>query len=333
MDAKRFVKYSSHERQQGELAANVAGLITCPIDLRTRKMKPAVEIIPRNSRDIAFPPAPIVDVGLINRDQAGDDGQDPYRDSNRGASAHWWGLDKRRSRSQSSTVTNMEAQRFCSGPGFRPVGRQRQLGLADKLARSRGKPRLAVACGCGNSQSRRTLVLLSTVVSMIGLIVTAKTGQAQNEPVLVPNVVDYQKLLPILPEAPPGWTADKPEGSTDEIGGFRLTNVHRDYRKGEGADAPSASISILDSAANPDYVTATTAAWNETSNTPEGYSKPVTIDDNAGFEAYENEQRHGSLWLLVAKRYFVEVELQKQDAKELQEWIKRVDLKKLAEIK
>jgi hypothetical protein len=36
---------------------------------------------------------------------------------------------------------------------------------------------------------------------------------------------------------------------------------------------------------------------------------------------------------MVAKRYFITIELQNQDAKELQEWIKRVDLKKLAEIK
>jgi hypothetical protein len=157
--------------------------------------------------------------------------------------------------------------------------------------------------------------------------------RAQNEPVLVPDAVDYKELIPILPEAPSGWTADKPEGSTEEVGGFKITNVHRDYRKGEGANAPTASISILDSVANPDYVTATTAAWKETSDTVEGYSKSVTIDGNPGFEAYENEQKHGSLWVMVAKRYFVEIELQKQDAKQLQEWVKRLDLKKLAEIK
>jgi hypothetical protein len=197
--------------------------------------------------------------------------------------------------------------------------------------------------------------------------------RSQNEPVLVPDVVDYKKLIPILPEAPSGWTADKSEGSTEEVGGFNITNVHRDYRKGEGANAPTASISILDSVANPDYVTATTAAWNQTSDTVEGYSKSVTIDGNPGFEAVENnvtpfselkkleEEReklqnaspkneaalrdldkkiqeaikglHASLWVMVAKRYFVEIELQRQDAKQLQEWIKRVDLKKLAEIK
>lgn len=148
-----------------------------------------------------------------------------------------------------------------------------------------------------------------------------------------PDVVDFSKLLPLLPEAPSGWTADKPEGSTSDIGGFKLTNVHRDYRKGEGDDAPSAAISILDSVSNPDYVIATTAAWNLNTQTAEGYTKSVTIDGNPGFEAYEVEGKHGSLWVMVAKRYFVQIELQKQDAKELQEWIKRLDLKKLATIK
>ena len=59
-------------------------------------------------------------------------------------------------------------------------------------------------------------------------------ARAQNEPILVPGAVDYGKLLPILPEPPSGWTADKPEGSTEDVGGFKITNVHRDYRKGEG---------------------------------------------------------------------------------------------------
>jgi hypothetical protein len=148
-----------------------------------------------------------------------------------------------------------------------------------------------------------------------------------------PDVVDYSKLLPLLPEAPAAWTADKPDGSTSDVGGFKLTNVHRDYRKGEGSDAPTAAISILDSVSNPDYVIATTAAWSLNSESGEGYSKSVTIDGNPGFEAYEKDQKHGTLWVMVAKRYFVQIELTNLDPKELQEWVKRVDLKKLAAIK
>jgi hypothetical protein len=165
------------------------------------------------------------------------------------------------------------------------------------------------------------------------IILAAPALRAQNEPILVPDVVDYPKLLPILPEAPEGWVADKPEGSTSDVGGFKITNVHRDYHKGEGNNAPLVSISILDSAANPDYVTATTATWKTSSESLEGYSKSVTIDGNPGFEAYEKEQKHASLWVMAAKRYFVQIEVQNLEPKELQEWIKRVDLKKLAEIK
>ncbi len=159
------------------------------------------------------------------------------------------------------------------------------------------------------------------------------TSYGQNEPLLVPDAVDYEKLLPILPDAPQGWTADKPEGSTEDVGGFRLTNVHRDYRKSEGDNVPTAAISILDSVANPDYVSATTAAWNNNSETSEGYSKSVTIDGNPGFEAFEKESKHATLWVMIANRYFLQIELQNEDPKELQQWAKRVDLKKLAATK
>ena len=158
-------------------------------------------------------------------------------------------------------------------------------------------------------------------------------SRAQNEPILVPEAVDYQKLLPILPEPLPGWTADKPDGSTEDVGGFKITNVHRDYRKGEGEKAPSAAISILDSVANPDYVSATTEAWKSNSDSSEGYAKSVSIDDNPGFETFEKDSRHATLWLMIANRYFVQVELQNEDPGELREWIKHIDLKKLAEIK
>jgi hypothetical protein len=160
-----------------------------------------------------------------------------------------------------------------------------------------------------------------------------RSVDAQDEPILVPDSVDYQKLLPILPDAPQGWSADKPEGSTDDAGGFRITNVHRDYRKGEGENVPTAAVSILDSGANPDYVSTITAAWNNTSETSEGYGKSVTIDGNPGFEAFEKQDKHATLWIMLANRYFLQIELQNQDPKELQEWVKRVDLKKLAAIK
>ena len=181
---------------------------------------------------------------------------------------------------------------------------------------------------CGYSQAGPGFFALALLITLV-----LGAARAQNEPILVPEAVDYPKLLPILPEPPAGWTADKPDGSTDDAGGFRITNVHRDYRKGEGEKAPTAAISILDSVANPDYVSATTDAWKSNSDTSEGYAKSVSIDGNPGFETFEKDSKHAALWVMVANRYFVQIELQNQEPKELQDWIKRVDLKKLAAIK
>src|SRR4029077_20963316 len=141
--------------------------------------------------------------------------------------------------------------------------------------------------------------------------------RAQNEPILVPEAVYYQKLRPILPEAPPAWIADKAAGSTEDGGGFRsdnaegatqdgvrfrITSVHRDDRKGEGQTAPSAAISILDSVSNPDYVSATTEAWKSNTNSSEGYSKSVNIDGNPGFETFEKDTKHAALWVMIGDR-------------------------------
>ena len=89
---------------------------------------------------------------------------------------------------------------------------------------------------------------------VLTLVITVALGiaQAQNEPILVPDAVDYQKLLPILPEPPQGWTADKPEGSTEDVGGFRITNVHRDYHKGEGEKTLSGRRDLRTSRVNVD---------------------------------------------------------------------------------
>jgi hypothetical protein len=160
----------------------------------------------------------------------------------------------------------------------------------------------------------------------------AFVARAADEPQLV-DVVDFKKLLPLLPEGPAGWTADNAEGSTDDNGGTKITSVHRDYKKGEGDNAPTTSISILDAVTNPDYVTATTSAWSMSTSTAEGYTKTLTIEGMPGFETYENEGKHGTLWLMVAKRYVLAIETQGQESKDLQEWLKRIDVKKLAEVK
>jgi hypothetical protein len=147
------------------------------------------------------------------------------------------------------------------------------------------------------------------------------------------HVVDFKKLLPFLPEPPEGWKAEPAEGSTEDMGEAEISNVHRDYQKGDGDNVPTTSISILDSAANPEYVEMTIAGWNENTTDAEGYTKSLSIEGLPGFETYENDGKHGSLWIIVAKRYILQIEITGQESAALQEWLKRIDLKKLAEVK
>jgi hypothetical protein len=147
------------------------------------------------------------------------------------------------------------------------------------------------------------------------------------------EVVEFGKLLPLLPEPPAGWTAEKAQGNTTDAAGFKMTSVHRDYTKGEGDNAPTVTISILDASANQEYMGAITGTWGMSSESTEGYAKGVKVEDNPGFESFENEGKHGTLWAIVAKRFLLEIETRNLESKELQEWAKRVDLKKLAEVK
>lgn len=188
--------------------------------------------------------------------------------------------------------------------------------------------------GAAFSSHARAGILCSLWLASAALAQPPPPGQeATPKPVAAADVVEFKKLLPILPEPPEGWKADEAEGSTEDLGESEITTVHRDYSKGEAKDAATTSISILDSVASPEYVEMTTAGWTHVENTAEGYTKALTIEGMPGFETFENDGKHGTLWLLVAKRYFLQIETTEQDPKELQEWLKRIDLKKLAAIK
>ena len=182
-------------------------------------------------------------------------------------------------------------------------------------------------------QNGGRLGALVAIILSGALLASGIPASAQDEPRLIPEVTDYKKLLPVLPEPPEGWKAEPAEGSTDDVGETQIATVHRDYVKGEGDAAFMTSISILDSIANPGYVEATTSAWTSNTSDGNGYTKAITVEEMPGFETFENEGKHGTLWLIVAKRYILQIESTGQDASELQNWLKRIDLKKLAEVK
>ena len=68
-------------------------------------------------------------------------------------------------------------------------------------------------------------------------------------------------------------------------------------------------------------------------DTDEGYEKGYTLDGYPAVEKYTNESKDGSLSVFIAPRYLVEVTARGLDSKALQEWWKKIDVKKLMELK
>src|SRR4051812_23196876 len=167
----------------------------------------AIQIeVPGDRCDVALPPAPVIDKGLIKTDKTYGQSQnsDAKSDCDRPIARrkHDSRLDKPTRQSQSSTRRLREKTR---------------------------RPRM-------NAAIRRLPFHPTAIIMASAVVLFAAQGiEAQAPPPPdAPDVVDYSKLLPLLPEAPSGWSADKPDGSTSDVGGFKLTNVHRDYSKGEG---------------------------------------------------------------------------------------------------
>jgi hypothetical protein len=146
-------------------------------------------------------------------------------------------------------------------------------------------------------------------------------------------VVPAPKLIVLLPGPPAGWSADKPDGSTSESGGFPITTVGCVYVQGDADNAPTATVNIIDSANNQQFQDATKAMWSATSNTPAGYDKTVVVDGLPGFEHFTNADQTGVLWVIVGGRYFVQVETTHQTPSQLETWLSRIDLKKLSTLR
>src|ERR1041385_4638391 len=65
MDAEDLVTDRGDKRQNWKFRPDITGRVASPIDLRFPKMETVLIKVPRDGRNVALPPAPIVDVGLV----------------------------------------------------------------------------------------------------------------------------------------------------------------------------------------------------------------------------------------------------------------------------
>jgi hypothetical protein len=170
----------------------------------------------------------------------------------------------------------------------------------------------------------RTLLLAMTAA--LAFAANLPAVHAEDAPQLA--VVHFSKLTPLLGDIA-GWEGQKVDGNTLDAGGMKLTTVERRYKKG----AASAEVSIVDYSESAQALTGLTALWNFSSESAEGYQKSITIEGAKGWETYENASKKGELFLLVAGRYMISIQLKGLPAPETQAWAKNFNFKKLAEVK
>ena len=148
-----------------------------------------------------------------------------------------------------------------------------------------------------------------------------------------PPVVPYEALFPFLPATPEGWTAEKPAGSTTDIEIFKLSTVTQTYQKGDQENVPVVTVTIIDAGGHKGYFEASTSLWKMNAETPDGYDKTVEIDGMPGYEHFKKEANSGSLSVVAGGRYFIQIEVTNLDQSELRVWLKKIDFKKLAQLK
>ncbi len=168
---------------------------------------------------------------------------------------------------------------------------------------------LLLSAGCSRKEKPTEGKELSkNPVTALGQITEAakKASEAAKEASEMKPVdpVSFNALLPLLPPAPAGWTAEEPRGETSSGMGFKVSDAERSYTKGD----QRLHVKILDGAYNALIYAGVTMAAQFSHESTEGYEKGVTIDGNPGVEKWNKASKRGELSVIVGKRFLVEID-------------------------
>jgi hypothetical protein len=189
---------------------------------------------------------------------------------------------------------------------------------------------LACACivaGCSSSSEPPSSTSAQPTTSGHQAAVTTGTSASRPAAGSV-EAVDFNLLLPLLPNPPAGWTAEAPNGMkmTHEDGSY--TFASRTYKSGD----KSATVMIYDSAY---YGIGGWDLWQakyEWSSTA-GYWKTDTV---AGFPAWESYTKEGSSyskWIGLNERFAVMVMVEDAEKADLDAFVNAVNYKSIAALK
>ena len=142
--------------------------------------------------------------------------------------------------------------------------------------------------------------------------------------------VDFKALIATLPEMS-GWEREKPTGERMTMP-VSFAQGQAQYTKGDA----SVTLKITDSGFNqllvaPFAMMLTAGYAKETSD---GYEKSTTVNSFPALEKWDSDGKRGEFTVFVNKRFIVEAEGSGLSSiKDLQAFLDKTDLKKLADLK
>jgi hypothetical protein len=183
-------------------------------------------------------------------------------------------------------------------------------------------------CGGGSGESSNITEGTNVVNSPLGTMEALVTAggklqemQAEMEKMGPVEPLHFKELLPFLPEPISGWEAEEPKGSSSSMGTFSLSEVERTYRM----DQQQIEVKIADWAYRQELWAPFFIAAGFSQETTEGYNKGIMVGEDPGREEYHNENKDGTLSVLVGKRFLLTIEGDGIDAAALRTWFDHVN--------
>ena len=203
---------------------------------------------------------------------------------------------------------------------------------------------VVVMIGCGKKsdqdESARSTEAAGTQASMAGEAMPdyAKMAEENRKALIESNKgkdiesVPAATLKALLPAELPDMKRTNATSERTQSVGIDMSSAEGEYSATDGSDA-DVRIKLMDTGNMSGSIRLGMSAWmtgNYSRETDTGYEKTTTINGCRGMEKYDTQNKEGSLEIMVADRFIVEVEGYGVTMEMLKQVVDKIDLKKLA---
>lgn len=186
----------------------------------------------------------------------------------------------------------------------------------------------AVAClGLPSHAQQGQQPDLNALMGALGSMMQANTNAAS-----AAKVVDFRELKALLPADLPDMKRTAASGEKSGAMGMTVSFAEGRY---EGANNAYITLKISDMGGT-GFAGMMSAGWSMTEvdrETETGYERTTTVGGHKAMEKFDTKYKTGSLEILVAGRFLVEIDASKVEPAALQAAAGKVDLKKLESMK